>query len=245
MRAGDRPPRCQSSARRDQSANRHAQGPSVRAAPRGQASDAQSGRATLRNRRHNDLSAGVMDIARAARERKFARWPLRGGASEPSRCLKEKETKRRLRHVRPGLLSDRRRAASARDHGGEAEFAASDSYCGRHDDHAWCRKFESALHHGLENPAAMRDFGPRDGETRTRTGDTTIFSRAVWAGRRRAIPGNHAILRWPELQLKSAIYELLHAVQEMEASHLLLRRRFERRGRRSFMRSASDELDRT
>ena len=48
MRAGDRPPRCQSSARRDQSANRHAQGPSVRAAPRGQASDAQSGRATLR-----------------------------------------------------------------------------------------------------------------------------------------------------------------------------------------------------
>ena len=48
MRAGDRPPRCQSSARPDQSANRHAQGPSVRAAPRGQASDAHSGRARLR-----------------------------------------------------------------------------------------------------------------------------------------------------------------------------------------------------
>jgi hypothetical protein len=31
---------------------------------------------------------------------------------------------------------------------------------------------------------------------------------------------------------KSAIYELLHAVQEMEASHLLFRRRLERRGRR-------------
>jgi hypothetical protein len=34
-----------------------------------------------------------------------------------------------------------------------------------------------------------------DGETRTRTGDTTIFSRAVGAGRRRAIPGNQAVLR--------------------------------------------------
>ena len=26
----------------------------------------------------------------------------------------------------------------------------------------------------------MRDFGPRDGETRTRTGDTTIFSRVLY-----------------------------------------------------------------
>ena len=50
------------------------------------------------------------------------------------------------------FLSDHRRAASARDHGGEAEFAASDSYLGRHDNHAWCRKFESALHHRTEIP---------------------------------------------------------------------------------------------
>ena len=78
------------------------------------------------------------------------------------------------------LLSDHRRAASARDHGGEAEFAPSDSYRGRHDNHAWCRKFEWALHHRIENPAAMRDFGPWDGETRTRTGDTTIFSRVLY-----------------------------------------------------------------
>ena len=39
------------------------------------------------------------------------------------------------------------------------------------------------------------------GETRTRTGDTTIFSRAVGDGRTHAIPGNHAILPWPELQV--------------------------------------------
>ena len=49
----------------------------------------------------------------------------------------------------------------------------------------------------------------------------------------------------PSSTQKSAIYELLHPVQEMEASYLLFRRRFERRGRRSFMRSASHELDRT
>ena len=78
------------------------------------------------------------------------------------------------------FLSDHQRAASARDHGGEAEFAASDSYRGRHDNHAWYRKFESALNHRTENPAAMRDFGPRNGETRTRTGDTTIFSRVLY-----------------------------------------------------------------
>ena len=40
-----------------------------------------------------------------------------------------------------------------------------------------------------ENPAAMRNFGPRNGETRTRTGDTTIFSRARRPGRDGGIPG--------------------------------------------------------
>jgi hypothetical protein len=62
----------------------------------------------------------------------------------------------------------------------EAEFAASDSYRGRHDNRPWWRKFECALHHRTENPAAMRDFGPQNGETRTRTGDTTIFSRVLY-----------------------------------------------------------------
>ena len=97
----------------------------------------------------------------------------------------------------PGFLSDHRRAASARDHGGEAEFAASDSYRGRHDDHAWCRKFESALHQRLENRAAMRDCGPRNGETRTRTGDTTIFSRYVLAAASGEIPGEDVVFEDP------------------------------------------------
>ena len=82
--------------------------------------------------------------------------------------------------VRPGFLSAHRRAASARDHGGEAEFAASDSYRGRDDNHSWCRKFEIAMHQQPENPVIMRDSGPQHGETRTRTGDTTIFSRVLY-----------------------------------------------------------------
>ena len=179
MRAGDRPPRCQSSTRRD-SERQPARSRTERTSSTQRAGVGRSvWPGDTPQPAPQRLVRRRMDIARVARERKFARWPLRGGASEPSRCLKEKETKRRLRHVRPGLLSDRRRAASARDHGGEAEFAASDSYRGRHDNHAWCRKFESALHHRLDNLAATRDFGPRDGETRTRTGDTTIFSRAA------------------------------------------------------------------
>jgi hypothetical protein len=36
----------------------------------------------------------------------------------------------------------------------------------------------NACHRQLENPATKRDFGPNDGETRTRTGDTTIFRQA-------------------------------------------------------------------
>ena len=50
----------------------------------------------------------------------------------------------------------------------------------------------SCLACASQNLAKCRTFD--DGETRTRTGDTTIFSRAVWAGRRRAIPGNQAVL---------------------------------------------------
>src|SRR5215217_8235235 len=62
----------------------------------------------------------------------------------------------------------------------EAEFGDPDSYDERHANHAWCRKFESAMHREPENPVAMRDSGLQDGETRTRTGDTTIFSRVLY-----------------------------------------------------------------
>jgi hypothetical protein len=140
-------------------------------------------------RRHNDsytgvmdtgvMDTGVMDPARPARHRSSRVGRRAETRAKPSRCLKEKETKRRWRHVRPGFLSDHRRAASARDHGGEAEFAASDSYRGRHDNHSWCRKFDSPMHHEKENPTVMRDFVLRDGETRTRTGDTTIFRQML------------------------------------------------------------------
>jgi len=61
----------------------------------------------------------------------------------------------------------------------EAEFGDPDSYDERHANHAWCRKFESAMHREPENPVAMRDSGLQDGETRTRTGDTTIFRQML------------------------------------------------------------------
>jgi hypothetical protein len=38
------------------------------------------------------------------------------------------------------------------------------------------------LHPRLENQVLMRDFGPRNGERRTRTADTTIFSRESSTG---------------------------------------------------------------
>ena len=114
-----------------------------------------------------------------------------------------------------GFRSDHRRAASARDHGGEAEFAASDSYRGRHDNHAWCRKFERPIDRRLENPVAKRDFGPADGERRTRTADTTIFSRYVLAAEWREIPGNQAARRVGLAPLILAICAGFHAFQGM------------------------------
>ena len=114
-----------------------------------------------------------MDTARAERHRS-SRAGRRGEMRpQPSRCLQERRQKEMAaRSAR--LLSDRGRAASVRESLRRAEFAPSDSYRGRHDDHAWCTKFESALHHRTETRAVMGDFGPWNGETRTRTGDTTI-----------------------------------------------------------------------
>src|SRR4051794_11312789 len=44
------------------------------------------------------------------------------------------------------------------------------------------RPFADASESERGRPATKRDFGPQDGETRTRTGDTTIFSRGSTAG---------------------------------------------------------------
>ena len=59
------------------------------------------------------------------------------------------------------------------------------------------QKLERPMHRLLENPVTKRDFGPRDGETRTRTGDTTIFSRAVGPLERARNPCSQAELRLP------------------------------------------------
>ena len=49
------------------------------------------------------------------------------------------------------------------------------------------------MRRATENLAAMRDIGAPDGETRTRTGDTTIFRQARCAARGRERPGNSAL----------------------------------------------------
>ena len=54
-----------------------------------------------------------------------------------------------------------------------------------------------------------------DGETRTRTGDTTIFSRYVLAADRREIPGNERFLRVGLGPVIFAICAGFHAFQGM------------------------------
>jgi hypothetical protein len=54
------------------------------------------------------------------------------------------------------------------------------------------RRFLARLH-PPENEKSRNHAGFRDGETRTRTGDTTILSRYLQAARRREIPGNDAV----------------------------------------------------
>jgi hypothetical protein len=54
-----------------------------------------------------------------------------------------------------------------------------------------------------------------DGETRTRTGDTTIFSRYVLAAERREIAGNERFLRVGRAPLICAICAGFHAFQGM------------------------------
>jgi len=57
--------------------------------------------------------------------------------------------------------------------------------------------------------------GIADGETRTRTGDTTIFSRYVLAAERRGIPGNEGFWRVGPAPLIFAICAGFHAFQGM------------------------------
>jgi hypothetical protein len=57
-------------------------------------------------------------------------------------------------------------------------FREPDSNSGHHDFRARCHELSNASHRQLENPVTKRDFSPEDGETRTRTGDTTIFRQS-------------------------------------------------------------------
>ena len=66
-----------------------------------------------------------------------------------------------------------------------------------------------------QNGQSTNHAGFRHGETRTRTGDTTIFSRYVRAAERREIPGNERFLRVGLAPLIFAICAGFHAFQGM------------------------------
>jgi hypothetical protein len=66
-----------------------------------------------------------------------------------------------------------------------------------------------------ENKKIPPECGIANGETRTRTGDTTIFSRYVLAVERREIPGNDRFLRVGFAPLIFAVCAGFHAFQGM------------------------------
>ena len=72
---------------------------------------------------------------------------------------------------------------------------------------------------GLPPPQRDQDLGISrilvNGETRTRTGDTTIFSRYVLAAERREIPGNERFMRVGLAPVIFAICAGFHAFQGM------------------------------
>ncbi len=78
-----------------------------------------------------------------------------------------------------------------------------------------CRRNSRAVAPQPEHPVPMRDFRARNGERRTRTADTTIFSRYVLAAERREIPGNARFLRVDLAPVIFAICAGFHAFQGM------------------------------
>ena len=75
--------------------------------------------------------------------------------------------------------------------------------------------FADALRHAGKNEIQQLSGFAGYGETRTRTGDTTIFSRYVLAVERREIPGNEQFLRVGLAPLIIAICAGFHAFQGM------------------------------
>jgi hypothetical protein len=80
-----------------------------------------------------------MDTARAARHRSSRVGRRAEARPKTSRCLKEKEIKGDGGTFGPAFSPIVDAPQAPEITGGEAEFAASDSYRGRHDNHAWCR----------------------------------------------------------------------------------------------------------
>jgi hypothetical protein len=144
----------------------------------------------------------------------FARRPSRGDASQPLAASRKRRQKGDGGTFPRLSLRSSTRGKGPRSRR-QAEFAASDSYRGRHDNRPCAAKVEGALHHRPENPAHMRDSRSQHGETRTRTGDTTIFSRYVLAAAGREIPVNEQFLRVGLAPLIFAICAGFHAFQGM------------------------------
>ena len=110
-------------------------------------------------------------------------------------------------------------------------FREPDSNSGHHDFRARCHELSNASHRQLENPVTKRDFGPEDGETRTRTGDTTIFSRAVGAPRECENSWKTCSSLLTEPPRRNLLFAGFSVrVQEMAAVRLLFRRRGLRAG---------------
>jgi hypothetical protein len=131
----------------------------------------QTGGATTRRRRHGHR-------ARRAPS-KFARRPSRGDASQTSRCLKERRQKGDGGYVRPGFspIIDARKRPRSRRRSRVRRFRLIRRTSRQP---RMVQDVRGGNAPRDRNPAAMRDSGLQDGETRTRTGDTTIFSRVLY-----------------------------------------------------------------
>ena len=106
-----------------------------------------------------DSYAGIMDTARAERHRSSRvgrRAETRPNPRGGSRKRRQKGEAARSARLSLRSSTSRKRPRSRR----RSRVRRFRLILGRHDNHAWCRKFESALHHRTEIPHPC-GFGPR------------------------------------------------------------------------------------
>ena len=141
-----------------------------------------------------DSYASVMDTARAARHRSSRVGRRAEMRPQPSRCSRKRRQKGDDGTFCPAFLrsSTRRKRPRSRRRSRVRSFGLILRTSRRS---RVVQKVRVCNAPQTENPVIKRGFGLQDGETRTRTGDTTIFSRAVGDGQTHAIPGNHKVLR--------------------------------------------------